>query len=927
MAKFEDIKKANDEQKRLNKNLDDAVRRVGTMYTKYEEFSDKRSKEAKAYKKALDAQEKSLDTISEKVEDQKEAVAKIATEYKEQLKTSAKLKGIEKDITDFQKEKVLSAKAIEGFDQSSLLTLKAKEALDSGRVGKSQAILEIASLERDLMKEVVDGNLDLEDVQGRQAEIVQDLASKYDLTGEEVDNITAAVDGQFNNVAALNEELNQTNALGISRRDILQSQQEALSEQDDMLKNLKAGATKYIGVFSNGFLAFGAVSKFLADQVLSTRDLAKNLGVSQGAAFKLGKQTKLLKMEFAGMGMDFVQAQSAMVDSASDLTEVTYGNVKAVGIMSERYGVSVNEAANLRKIQLDITGGSEEAADALTAGAIALAEANDVAPGEILSEMATNSEEFARFGSEGAKRMALTALATKKVGIEMASLVSASKGLLDIENSLNAEMEAEVMLGRELNLETARAAALQGDHLTVLKELAKEFGTVEDFQNLSVLQQEAAAAAAGLTVEEMTKMLANQDKITSLKGEELEHFKKTGELAAEAVPHGERLAGFAAENVNSIIAGVGAYGSMKQGIKDAAKAASSGMGILKKFLGFGQEKSPAGDLVSKVTDKAKDKGKDLVSKVTDKAKDKGKDLVSKVTDKAKDKGKDLVSKGTDKVKSAIPSPTKATEAAAGTSGSGSTSFMDKLGKVDMKKVLMGAAAMVVVAAAVYVFGKAVQEFSEVSWGDVGKAVVGMLALVGAVALLGAIMSSGVGAIAIIAGAAAMLIVAAAVYVLGKAIQEMAKGFSMMGEIGETITELAGLGGAFMMIAAGFAAMGLGLIPFAFGLAAITPFLPTLVALAAMGAVLGTVFSIFSGDEEKEGETSTSSELSGKDGESGSSGKDGQSSESVEKDNDVNKQLLSKMDELIGVIKQGGNVTLDGRKVGETMFLGRTPAGA
>ena len=844
MPKFEDIKKANEEQKKLNKNLDDAVRRVGTMYTKYEEFSDKRSKEAKAYKKALDAQEKSLDTISEKVEDQKEAVAKIATEYKEQLKTSAKLKGIEKDITDFQKEKVLSAKAIEGFDQSSLLTSKAKEALEAGRVGKSQAILDIASLERDLMKEVVEGNLDLEDVQGRQAEIVQNLASEYELTGEEVDNITAAVDGQFNNVAALNEELNQTNALGISRRDILASQQEALSEQDDMLKKLKAGATKYIGVFSNGFLAFGAVSKFLADQVISTRDLAKNLGVSQGTAFKLGKQTKLLNMEFAGMGMDFVKAQEAMIDSASDLSEVTYGNVKAVGIMSERYGVSVTEAANLRKIQLDITGGSEEAADALTAGAIALAEANNVAPGEILSDMATNSEEFARFGAEGAKRMALTAVATKKIGIEMASLVSASRGLLNIEESLSAEMEAEVMLGRELNLETARAAALQGDHLTVVKELAKQFGTVEDFQN-------------------------------------------------------------------SIIAGVGAYGSMKQGIKDAAKAAKSGMGILAKFVGLGS-KTPAADATSKVTDAAKEKGKDLVSKVTD---------------KAKAKGKDLISKGTDKVKSAIPSPTKATEAAAGTSGSGSTSFMDKLGKVDMKKVLMGAAAMVVVAAAVYVFGKAVQEFSEVSWGDVGKAIVGMLALVGAVALLGAIMSSGVGAIAIIAGAAAMLIVAAAVYVLGKAIQEMAKGFSMMGEIGETISELAGLGGASMLFAAGFAAMGIGLLPFAFGLAAITPFLGTLMALAAMGAVLGTVFSIFSGGEEEEGENSTSSELSGKDGESGSSGEDGQTSESVEKDNDINRQLLSKMDELISVIKQGGDVKLDGRKVGETMFLGRNPAGA
>jgi len=942
MANFEDIKKANDEQKRLNKSLDDAATRVGTMYSKYSEFSDKRSKAAKKYKKHLEAQEKSLDTISIKIEEQAVKVKEIATEYKAKLATSAKLKSIEKEITDFQKEQTLYAASIEGYDQSSLLTAKAQEALDSGKVGKSKAILDVASLERDLMKEVLAGNLDLEDVQGRQATIVSDLATQYDLTGEEVDSITGVLDGQFNSVAALNEELNESNALGISRRDILQSQQTALSEQDDMLKKLKKGATKYIGVFSNGFLAFGAISKFLASQVLSTRDLAKNLGVSQGKAFSLGKQTKLLKMEFAGMGMDFTASQAQMVANASDLSEVTYGNVKAVGIMSERYGMGASEAAKLRKIQLDITGGSEESADALTAGAIALAEANNVAPGEILADMASNSEEFARYGAEGAKRMALTAVATKKIGIEMSSLVSASRGLLDIENSLNAEMEAEVMLGRELNLETARSAALRGDHLTVVKELAKEFGSVEDFQNLSVLQQEAAAAAAGLTVEEMTKMLANQHKITSLKGEELEHFKKTGELAAEAIPYSERAAGFAAEHVNSIIAGVGAYSSMKSGIKDIASAAKSGMGVLAKFVGLGKDKGPVTDLTDKVSGQAKAKGKDLVSKIADKAK--GKDLVSKVADKAKSKGKDLVSAGTDKIKSAIPSPSKASDAAAGTSGKGSTGFMKSLGKIDMKKVLMGAAAMLIVAAAVYVFGKAVQEFSEVSWGDIGKAVVGMLALVGAVAILGMIMSSGVGAVAIIAGAAAMLIVAVAVYVLGKAIQEMAKGFSMMGEIGETISELAGLGPAFFMIAAGFAAMGLGLLPFAFGLAAITPFLPTLMALAAMGAVLGTVFGVFSGGGEDESEEvavtqpgkessvdsddteETSNNLTSK-----STGKsepdESKTEDTTEKDNGGNIQLLAKIDELIGVIKQGGDVKLDGRKVGETMFLGRTPAGA
>ena len=880
MAKFEEIKKASDEQKRLNKSLDAAVLRVETMEKNYAKFADKRKKEAKEYKKQLDAAIKALTTINEKVETQKENLDETVELYKKTLETSNNILDSETKRAKFQKENKIIAETLSGLDNSAIMASKAKEALDKGQLSTAQMRLDVADQQSAILQGIATGEMTVNDALGQHEDLSKQILENDELSSAEKEKLIEYSLSTVDQASQLNDKLSKTNSLGISQRDIMLEQQTALSEQEEMLKGLKDKAAKYIGVFSNGFLAFGAISKFLADQVLSTRDLAKNLGISQGNAFSLGKQTKLLKAEFAGMGMDFVEAQSSMIDSASDLSEVTYGNVKAVGIMSERYGVSATEAANLRKIQLDITGGSEDAADALTAGAIALAEANNVAPGDVLQDMATNSEEFARFGAEGAKRMALTAIATKKVGIEMSSLVSASKGLLDIENSLNAEMEAEVMLGRELNLETARRAALEGDHLTVLKELAKEFGSVEEFQSLSVLQQEAAAAAAGLTVEEMTKMLANQNKINSLKGEELEHFKKTGELAAEAVPISQRLAGFAAENVNSIIAAVGAYGSMKQGINDAAKAASSGMGLLKKFLGFGQEESPA------------------------------EDLVSNVTDKAKDKGKDLLKKGTDKISEAIPSPTKAADAAAGTSGKGSTSFMDKLGKVDMKKVLMGAAAMVVVAGAVFVFGKAVQEFSEVSWGDVGKAVVGMLALVGAVALLGAIMSSGVGAIAIIAGAAAMLIVAAAVYVLGKAIQEMAIGFSMMGEIGDAITELSGLGPAFIMIAAGFAAMGAGLIPFAMGLAAITPFLPTLIALAAMGTALGYVTGAFGGGGE-----------SGSDGEAGTDGTDGATS------NSGNGKLIEKIDELIATVKQGGNVMLDGRKVGDVMFLNSSPAGA
>ena len=150
---------------------------------------------------------------------------------------------------------------------------------------------------------------------------------------------------------------------------------------------------------------------------------------------------------------------------------------------------------------------------------------------------------------------------------------------------------------------------------------------------------------------------------------------------------------------------------------------------------------------------------------------------------------------------------------------------DSVSKINMGAVLKGAAALLIVAAAVFVFGKAVQEFMKVSWSAVGMAVVSMLALVGSVALLGAIMSSGVGAVAILAGAAAMLIVAGAMFVLGKAIQEIAKGagvdFSTLGTqllaFGLAVIPLGFMAFPIFLAAAALTTLGVGLAAFGVGL--------------------------------------------------------------------------------------------------------------
>lgn len=174
----------------------------------------------------------------------------------------------------------------------------------------------------------------------------------------------------------------------------------------------------------------------------------------------------------------------------------------------------------------------------------------------------------------------------------------------------------------------------------------------------------------------------------------------------------------------------------------------------------------------------------------------------------------------------------------GGGGSMFSGITDAIEKIDGKKLMQGGAALVLVAASVFVFGKAVQEFMNVDAGAVLGAVGAMFALVGALALLGTFMSGPIG-VGVLIGAAAMLVVAAAMFVLGKAIQEIATGFGMMGELTTQLGALVLIAPGLIALAGIFGLLGVGLLAMSVGLAAVTLFLPTLLIL---GMVLPLITS-------------------------------------------------------------------------------------
>ena len=119
------------------------------------------------------------------------------------------------------------------------------------------------------------------------------------------------------------------------------------------------------------------------------------------------------------------------------------------------------------------------------------------------------------------------AVATAKaLGMELSKVDAIAGSLLDFESSISAELEAEMLLGRDINLEKARQAALNNDLATVAKELSEQAGTSAEFGAMNRIQQEAIAKAVGMGRDDLAQTLFVQEQLAGATGDEAAEQEK-----------------------------------------------------------------------------------------------------------------------------------------------------------------------------------------------------------------------------------------------------------------------------------------------------------------------------------------------------------------------------------------------------------------
>ena len=128
----------------------------------------------------------------------------------------------------------------------------------------------------------------------------------------------------------------------------------------------------------------------------------------------------------------------------------------------------------------------------------------------VMEDVARNMKLFAEFGKDGGTNIMDAAKHARQLGINLDDVANITDSLLDFESSINAQMEAQVILGRNINLDRARQLAFAGDQSGRLDEIVRQVGSEAEFNRMNVIARRKVAAAVGLSVSGLSKLVRNE---------------------------------------------------------------------------------------------------------------------------------------------------------------------------------------------------------------------------------------------------------------------------------------------------------------------------------------------------------------------------------------------------------------------------------
>ena len=370
-----------------------------------------------------------------------------------------------------------------------------------------------------------------------------------------------AVEDQINAADDLNTELTAQRGIAGSLLDNAKSYLGSMDKTglSAIALNGKLNLTQKLTLASEA--AMLALAKGALEGSNNIADLQKNLGISYGNAYQLQNNLAVSAANSEKLfinSKDLNKSLTDLVETTGLLSTFSGDTLVTMTTLTKQLGFGAKEASQLsllaRTQSKDTNSVLENTVD--TVNAINRQNKSAISAKAVLNDIAKASASIVVSLGMSPELLAEAATEARALGLNLEKVEAIAASLLDFESSIENELKAELLLGKEINLEKARLAALNNDSAALSKEIAENTALTETFATGNRIQQEAAAAALGMSRNDLAGMVMQQQYLNLAQDDFIAQYGEQSYQAMQAQSASEKFQA-SLEKIQGIIGDVG----------------------------------------------------------------------------------------------------------------------------------------------------------------------------------------------------------------------------------------------------------------------------------------------------------------------------------------------------------------------------------
>ncbi len=249
-------------------------------------------------------------------------------------------------------------------------------------------------------------------------------------------------------------------------------------------------------------------------------EFRKAMGMTRTESAFIRKDAENLAINYMAMGVTIDQiykSYQAIGQAVGGVHNVSKDMARDVSLMAAQLGISEEASVGFMRNLAVVSQSTMESQQNMMGLAQSMSSAAGVNLGEVMQDVSKASSTSLTLMSRMPNTVLRTAIELRHMGISMDAAANAGAHILDFTQSMNEEMDASVLLGKNISFQKAReltyARDLEGAAKETLK-LAQQNGFAH---KMDYLQQQAFAKASGYTVEQLMSMVQTSEQIAQIK--------------------------------------------------------------------------------------------------------------------------------------------------------------------------------------------------------------------------------------------------------------------------------------------------------------------------------------------------------------------------------------------------------------------------